>query len=348
MAHHPMGRRLRGIGIVGLVVAILTAILAPYLEPAFELLSIFWLPVAIAITIGLAVWRLPAERLKRLLENRLVSGLAIFVLLLTLYVYLGRLGYTNLSRLAEFMGVSTLVAALILSTTALLLAPLPAIGITLFKPTGIPIDPKLVAWGSRGLAFIIIVILLIRGINVEGWLESTTEETMQATVQQAQPRPTPASQRRSQPAGQLVVLTGPGPVCTSTLVAPGRKVRVTYLGGNMAFRTSNGYEPVHPGATPLYPAPRGARFACPACKPLRPFAFLQTMNGRDLPQTVTEFQGRTVEVWGGSELSRLCLDANVLVEYTERVQGPETGRRIPVVKDGREWVFGSANFRVQL
>jgi hypothetical protein len=124
-------------------------------------------------------------------------------------------------------------------------------------------------------------------------------------------------------------------------------VRVTYLGGNLAFRTNNGYEPIHPGADPLFPAPRGARFACPACGPLRPFAFLQTLGGESLPQTVTEFQKKSVEVWGGSEPTRLCLDANVLVEYTEKVRDPATGYSTNMVKDGRIWVFGSANFRVQ-
>ncbi|MCP6720144.1 MAG: hypothetical protein KJI72_02330 [Patescibacteria group bacterium] len=69
------------------------------------------------------------------------------------------------------MGVSKLAAAVILSTVSLFLVPLPAVIVTLFKPTGIPIDAGTVGKGSAGLAFSLIVILMVSGVNTEGWFE---------------------------------------------------------------------------------------------------------------------------------------------------------------------------------
>lgn len=138
-------------------------------EPLFRVIGAFIPLVALGLAIGLVIWRLPAERLQALLANKLVRGLLIGLGLAIFYVSLGWLGYTNLNTLAEFMGVSALMAAVILSVVALMLVPLPTTIITLFKPAGIPINTKSVTIGSRGLAVVLITILLVRGFTVEGW-----------------------------------------------------------------------------------------------------------------------------------------------------------------------------------
>lgn len=238
MAHITKGRPwLLAIPVAGILIGLLWLAF----EPIFGVLSLLWLPAVIAVGIGAAMWKWGAERVLNLLGNKLVRGLAIFALLLALYVYLAQLGYGSLDFFAEFMGVTKLVAAVIILTVALLLTPLPAVIITLFKPTGIPIEEKFVVQGSRALAAIILTILLIRGVNVERWDEDIASgfQTAKAMVAPATARAAPASTTQVIEVGaEWVRVTFP--YYHTQQYSPARTIEIRLSNGRILEKTPTG------------------------------------------------------------------------------------------------------------
>lgn len=136
--------------------------------PAIKVISWLWFPVLI-ITFTALFLRVPAGTAQNLLQNPLAKGMAIFSVLVLFYGYLFWIFWTNLDFLANWLGLSKLATMLVLSVFGLIAVSLPAAILRLFSPTGLPFDPKTVALGSLGLGIFLSILIIIRGVNVEGW-----------------------------------------------------------------------------------------------------------------------------------------------------------------------------------
>jgi len=149
---HPFGKILIPFGFGLLTLAIVGFILSPLLR----YLSFLWPLLAIAIGIGLILWKFPIAKLKELIRTLedipFLWNAGVLLILLTLYGTALWLAYGyGAKRIHTELGVELRLAWLIVTILGSL--AIPAFWI-LLGPANIPGDPKTVKKGFRGLAFL--------------------------------------------------------------------------------------------------------------------------------------------------------------------------------------------------
>lgn len=134
-------------------------------------LLLFFLIIIIAFVVFLSL-KLSMEKNKKKSKKEYLSPeaskkLKILGGLLVLYIFTGLVVWFGIVYLSNYTEVSRLVSGIIIIIAGLFIVSLPVIFINFFKAVGLDIDTQSIKSASRGLAFIILVSLILRGINVE-------------------------------------------------------------------------------------------------------------------------------------------------------------------------------------
>lgn len=150
---HPLARYLIPLGVALLVISVLWWIAGPFVK----YISSFWPFLAIAIGVGLLLWRFPTAQAQALLGAPLIRGLATALILTAIYGGLLWLGYVYLPKImVSELGVSLRTTWLIVTIVGLPVIP---IIWRLYAATGIPGDPVAINRGFRALALLILIFM---------------------------------------------------------------------------------------------------------------------------------------------------------------------------------------------
>lgn len=150
---HPLARYLIPFGIALLIVAVLWWVLGPLVG----YLAKFWPALAIAVGLGLLLWRFPTAQAQALLGAPIIRGIATALILTAIYGGLLWLGYVYVPRLMiSELGISLRTTWLIVTILGLPVIP---IIWRLYAATGIPGDPVVIGRGFRALALLILIFM---------------------------------------------------------------------------------------------------------------------------------------------------------------------------------------------